>query len=293
LCDAWTKINLHSSQIAQNTSAITALQNAIPPVLTVSSCLMGSIQDIDVVLETLETQFCDYKTILGSTSQLTSSYAAPKVVCVTGSTKQLVNPKQTMSSLTAWAPNPTTLAENLQNLWATVCDIRQAVSLILTTCCQVSCENVILRISYKWIDKDTLRLFFTGTSLPIGFYDCGGETVLTLTDGLGNVATTVGLMLRDADPSIKQGILDDPFVDPLYHFDVTTLGGLDVTKGIVISADACFTNGDTSCIKCISLNIIPFVDAGCCVLTATVPTTITYKICYTPATTTTTTTTTP
>lgn len=241
LCDAWTKINLHSSQIAQNTSAITALQNAIPPVLTVSSCLMGSIQDIDVVLETLETQFCDYKTILGSTSQLTSSYS-PTVVCVTGSTKQLVNPKQTMSGIPGWVSSPTTLAQNLQNLWLTVCDIRQAVSLILTTCCQVSCENVILRISYKWIDKGTLRLFFTGTSLPIGFYDCGGETVLTLTDGLGNVATTVGLMLRDADPSIKQGILDDPFVDPLYHFDVTTLGGLDVTKGIVISADACFTN---------------------------------------------------
>jgi len=288
LCNAWGVINTHTSQIAANTEAIKILQNATTPTLSVSSCLLGAIEDIDVVLENLEGQFCSYKTVLGSTAQLTSSYS-PKAVCVTGSTKQLVNPKQTMSALAAWVPNPTTLAENLQNLWATVCDMRQAVNLILTTCCQVSCENVIIKISYKWIDNETLRLFFTGTTLPMGFYDCGGETVLTLTDGLGNVANTVGLKLRDADPTIKDGVLDDLTLNPLYSFDVTTLGGVDVTTGLNISANACFTNDDTSCIKCLSLNVLPYVNTGCCVITATVPTTITYKICYNAVTTTTTT----
>ena len=288
LCNAWGQINTHTSQIAQNTSDIRILQNSVPPVLTVSSCLSGTIEDIDVVLANLEGQFCGYKAVLGSTSQITTSYG-PNIVCVTGSTKQLVNPKQTMSGITGWRNTPATLAEHLQNLWLTVCDMRSAVNLILTTCCQVSCESIVIKLSYKWIDSETLRLFFTGTTLPMGFYDCGGETVLTLTDGLGNIAYTVGLKLRDADPSVRDGILDDLSINPLYSFDVTTLGSVDVTTGLTISANACFTNDDISCIKCLGLNVIPYVSTGCCTLTATVPTTITYKVCYSPATTTTTT----
>jgi hypothetical protein len=270
LCNAWAQINTNSQDILQLQADVSALQNATNPTLSVSSCLLGSIQDIDVVLENLEGQFCAYKTVLGSTTQLTSSYS-PKAVCVTGSTKQLVNPKQTMSALAAWAPNPTTLAENLQNLWATVCDMREAVNLILTTCCQVSCENVLIKITYKWIDKNTLRLFFTGTTLPMGFYDCGGETVLTLTDGLGNVYYTSGLKLRDADPTIKDGVLDDLTLSPLYHFDIiniSTATALEPTTGITISGDTCFTNGDTSCIKCLNVPVAAYF-GDCCTISNT------------------------
>jgi len=268
LCNAWAQINTNTQNIAQLQQDVINLQNATTPTLSVSSCLLGAIEDIDVVLENLEGEFCAYKTILGSTAQLTSSYSAPTIVCVTGSTKQLVNPKQTMSAITGWVNTPTTLAQNLQNLWLTVCDIRSAVNLILTTCCQVSCENVIIKISYKWIDKNTLRLFFTGTTLPMGFYDCGGETVLTLTDGLGNIATTVGLKLRDADPTIHDGVLDDLTLNPLYSFDVTTLGGVDVTTGLTISANACFTNDDITCIKCLNVSVIPYF-GDCCTISNT------------------------
>jgi hypothetical protein len=272
LCNAWAVINTHTSQIAKNTSDIETLKNTTTPTLSVSSCLLGAIEDIDVVLENLEGQFCSYKTVLGSTAQLTSSYSST-TVCVTGSTKQLVNPKQTMSALTAWVPNPTTLAQNLQNLWATVCDMREAVNLILTTCCQVSCENVLIKITYKWIDKNTLRLFFTGSNLPMGFYDCGGETVLTLTDGMGNVYYTTGLKLRDADPTIKDGVLDDLTLSPLYHFDIvniSTATALEPTTGITISGDTCFTNGDISCIKCLNVPIAAYFGECCTILNTSI-----------------------
>ena len=144
-------------------------------------------------------------------------------------------------------------------------------------------ESISIKISYKWIDQDTLRLFFTGSTLPMGFYDCGGETVFTLTDGLGNIAYTQGIKLRDADSTIKDGILDDVTLNPLYSFDVTTLGGVDVTTGLVMTSDACFTNGDSTCIKCLSVNIIPYVNKDCCTLTATKDVTIIYKTCTTPA----------
>lgn len=267
LCNAWAQINTNTQDIAQLQVDVLALQNATSPTLSVSSCLLGAIEDIDVVLENLEGEFCAYKTVFGSTAQLTSSYS-PTVVCVTGSTKQLVNPKQTMSAITGWVNTPTTLAQNLQNLWLTVCDMREAVNLILTTCCQVSCENVMIKITYKWIDKDTLRLFFTGSTLPMGFYDCGGETVLTLTDGLDNTYNTSGLKLRDADPTIKDGVLDDLTLSPLYHFDIidiSTATALQITTGITITGDTCFTNGDTTCIKCLNVPVAAYF-GDCCTI---------------------------
>jgi hypothetical protein len=286
LCNAWGVINTHTSQIIENTKAIKALENAVTPTLSVSSCLMGSIEDIDVVLENLEGQFCNYIEVLGSTTQLTSAIG-PNVICVNGGTKQLVNPKQNMSATivngqSVWVNNPSTVAQHLQNLWVTVCDIRSAVNLILTTCCQVSCESTIIKITYKWIDKDTLRLFFTGTILPMGFYDCGGETVLTLTDGLGNPYDTVGLKLRDADPTIKDGVLDDLTLSPLYHFDIesiSTATSLDVTTGITISANACFTNDDISCIKCLNVPVAAFF-GDCCTI-SNISTTDSITVMYT------------
>jgi hypothetical protein len=282
LCDAWSQIKTHSSQIAQLQSDVSTLQSATTPTLAIASCLLGSIQDIDVVLQNLETQFCSYKNVLGTTAQLTSSIST-NVVCVNGSTKQLVNPKQTMSAITGWVNTPTTVAQQLQNLWLTVCDMRSAVNLILNTCCQVSCENVIIKIAYKWIDKNTLRLFFTGTSLPMGFYDCGGETVLTLTDGLGNTHDTVGLKLRDADPTILDGVLDDVTISPLYSFDIIDIGSttpLVVSSGITISGNACFTNDDVTCIKCLNVPVAAFY-GDCCTVSNTSTTeslTIIYSI---------------
>jgi len=282
LCNAWAQINLNTSAIVVLNGKVKALEDATNPTIQIQSCLTNSIQDIDVVLGNLESQFCDYKTVLGSTTQISTSYG-PNIVCVTGSTKQLLNPKQTMSALTGWRPSPTNLAEHLQNLWLTVCDMREAVNLILTSCCQVSCESVMIKITYQWIDKDTLRLFFTNTSLPVGFYDCGGETVLTLTDGMGNTYNTVGLKLRDADPTIKDGVLDDITLSPLYSFDITdisTTTALKPSSGITITGDVCFTNGDTSCVKCLNIPIAAFF-GDCCTISNTSTTGESLTILYT------------
>jgi len=168
-------------------------------------------------------------------------------------------------------------------MWLTICDMRGAVKAILDTCCQVSCESISIKISYKWIDQNTLRLFFTGSTLPMGFYDCDqtNGTMFTLTDGLGNTSP-VYIKLRNSDPTIMDGVLDDLTNVPLYHFDVIDISSttpLDVTTGLVLTSDACFTNGDATCIKCLSLNIAAYVNKDCCTLTATAPVTITYKIC--------------
>lgn len=295
LCLVNTQVNTHTSQIATNTANIATLMNATTPVLQVASCLLNSIDDIDVVLENLETQFCSYKTALGTVGDITT--VSSRVCKDLSTSAQLSYPKQTMAGLTNWVQSPQNLGQVLQNLWLTVCDMRTAVNLILTTCCQVSCESISIKIAYKWIDANTLRLFFTGSVLPMGFYDCdqapapAGGTLLTLTDGLGN-SHDIHVLLRNSDPAITDGILDDLTINPLYSFDVIDISSttpLDVTTGLVITSDACFTNGDMSCIKCLTANVAAYVNKDCCTITATVPTTITYKICYSSVTTTTTT----
>ena len=295
LCQTVQTVSIDHPQVVQNTADIAALMNATNPVLQVQSCLSGSVTDIDVALENLETTFCSYKNVLGSTTDLTKVYSQP-YVCVNGSTKQLMNPKVGMSNMTGWNNTPTNLGQILQNMWLTICDMRGAVKSILDTCCQVSCESISIKISYKWIDQNTLRLFFTGSTLPMGFYDCdqsqNGGTLFTLTDGLGNTAP-VHIKLRNSDPTITDGVLDDLTNLPVYHFDITDIGSstsLDVTTGLVMTSDACFTNGDATCIKCLSLNIAAYVSKACCVITATSPVTIVYKVCYDVTTTTTTTT---
>ena len=261
---------------------IATLMNATTPTIQVQSCLLGSVADVDVVLQNLESTFCDYKNVLGTTTDLTKTYGQP-FVCVNGSTKQLMNPKVGMSNMTGWNNTPTSVAQTIQNMWLTICDMRGAVKAILDTCCQVSCESISIKISYKWIDQNTLRLFFTGSTLPMGFYDCDqtNGTMFTLTDGLGNTSP-VYIKLRNSDPTIMDGVLDDLTNVPLYHFDVIDISSttpLDVTTGLVLTSDACFTIGDSNCIKCLSVNIAAYVNKDCCTLTATAPVTITYKIC--------------
>lgn len=282
LCSLYDQVGLNTAQIAQNTADIATLMNATTPTIQVQSCLLGSVADVDVVLQNLESTFCDYKNVLGTTTDLTKTYGQP-FVCVNGSTKQLMNPKVGMSNMTGWNNTPTSVAQTIQNMWLTICDMRGAVKAILDTCCQVSCESISIKISYKWIDQNTLRLFFTGSTLPMGFYDCDqtNGTMFTLTDGLGNTSP-VYIKLRNSDPTIMDGVLDDLTNVPLYHFDVIDISSttpLDVTTGLVLTSDACFTNGDSNCIKCLSVNIAAYVNKDCCTLTATAPVTITYKIC--------------
>lgn len=290
LCQINSTVNLHTSQIANHEVRITALENATNPVLQISSCLSGTVEDIDVALENLETQFCAYKTTLGSASNLTVVQSRQ---CVTGSDVAL-STGSPMSSIIGWKNSVANLGDSLQNLWLTVCDIRAAVKSIQDNCCKVTCDDIIIDFDYKWIDAVTLRLFFLPKgNLPMGFYDCNDAqgNMLTFTDGLGNEYYTY-IHFRRQDPADLTGVFDD--VDILtngYDIDFTN-SPLDTSTGLTVTGNECFTNGSTSCIKCLNKLIAAYVNKDCCTITASSEVTIVYKQCYSPIATTTSTTTT-
>lgn len=297
LCAINTTVNSHTSELTDHETRITILENATTPVLTINSCLAGAVQDIDVALENLEHDWCDYRTVIGTPALLTEGVGRQ---CAALNTDRQLATGLPMSALTGWKASVANVGQSLSNLWLTICDLRSAIKIIQSTCCQVDCNSIKVDFSYKWIDKDTLVLyFFPKAAIPVPFYDC--DTVqgnrFTLTDGLGNEAVVFMHFRKSNYPADLTGIMDDLTNPTTYGYqtyvvaDIGTTTPLDVTTGLVLTGDACFTNGDITCMKCVTKNIAAFVDDECCTLTAKgSATTITYKVCYTPTNTTTTTT---
>jgi hypothetical protein len=300
LCQINTTVNSHTNELADHETRITILENAETPVLTINSCLSGTVENIDVALEALENEWCDYKTVLGTPALMTEGIGRQ---CAALNTDRQLATGLPMSALTGWKASVANIGQAFSNLWLTICDLRSAIKIIQSSCCQIDCNSIKVDFSYKWVDKDTLVLyFFPKASIPVPFYDC--DTVLgnqfTVTDGLGNEAIVYIHFRMSTYPADMTGVMDDLTNPTTYGYqtfvigDIGTSTPLDVTTGLVITSDACFTNGDISCVKCVTKNIAPFVDDNCCTITAKgSATTITYKVCYTPSNTTTTTTTSP
>lgn len=292
LCLLNSTVNTHTSQISGLDVRVTALENEVPVVPQISSCLLGVIADVETVVQELESQFCAYKVVLGSTSDI-NTVLTRQCSGLTGATPALSTGSPMAVSFPAWKNVVGDLSDSLTNLWLTVCDIRAAVKIIQSSCCKIDCNSIVVNFDYRWVDEFTLRLYFTPkTTVPLGFWDCidaqGNE--FTFTDGLGNTYP-VFIHFRREDPTDLTGVLDDPtIIANGYDVDLS-LSPLDTTTGITItSPNLCFTNGDVSCVKCFDKTIVGYVNTDCCTITSsTASNTIIYKICSNVTTTTSTT----
>jgi hypothetical protein len=96
-----------------------------------------------------------------------------------------------MGSLPGWitAGNYNTLADSVNNMWITICDIRSALFNVVTNCCAPSCDDVDLFITATF-SSPNIQLAIGGT---IGgtFTDCYfAGSFVTITDAYGNSYTT-------------------------------------------------------------------------------------------------------
>jgi hypothetical protein len=280
LCELRAQFQAHQTLVA---GQIQNLQNQIdnlPGSPQISAACVTPSTDLEVVVETLATQFCEYKSSLGPASEIT--VVKSRQCQNLNNAVPLASGTGTMSGLAGWKNNPQNLAESLQNMWLTICDIRGAVKLIQDNCCKVSCDDILIDFDAK-MDGPTLRLFFGVKSvLPSGFTDCDSTlgNKLNLQDGNGQKWYTY--------VKLRQDIFDDPNVLQMgYEIDLQNTP-LDASTGITFTMDACFTDGATSCIKCVSVYMAPG-QSGCCTLTASDDVTIVYQICNIASTSTTTT----
>lgn len=95
------------------------------PITISPSCVSGTpgvATPIGTAFEALETSYCNFKSLLGSPTQINTAVASQ---CFgLGGLDQLFNDTDQMNELTNWSSSPGTMAQSLTNAWLTICDMR-------------------------------------------------------------------------------------------------------------------------------------------------------------------------
>lgn len=183
VCDLYDTLVTQQSNITTIQNDISIIKQWInnykePDKLTITSgCASaanpGETVNIDTAFEAFEARYCDYISVLGSTTKWTTAMSA---MCPNLATEsQMQDLDLDMKDLANWIPNPNTVAENYNNLWLSVCDLRTALQTLLESntilpCVLISPNSVTID-SYNTISAD---ISWTASSLtniqnPTGF----------------------------------------------------------------------------------------------------------------------------
>jgi hypothetical protein len=284
LCAVAATVATHTLQIQQLEQDVADLMAdpgyQAPTPIPICILTPGVPQDLDVFVQELENQFCQLTETLGPNTDLVRAQGAQ---CANlSSATPLSTGTGTMSTYDPrWTITPTNFAQAMTNLWLTVCDIRGAVKSIQDNCCKVSCADIIVDFDIKRTLNDNgefvLMLYFVPkTIMPSTWYDCDqtpnsftdyGYTgnKLTITDSAGHI-TYAYIQLRSQD--LTTGILQDiPVLNSGYELNLDSTP-IDQNLDINIVSDICVTDGSTTCIKCINIDV-PYTNVGCCEITNT------------------------
>lgn len=163
-----------------------------PPVFDVtipSSCLSPAVNiPLETFVEDLETAFCALQTATGNPTQIGIGIAQQCINLDT--TPTLNNAAVSYAALPGWvsAGSYSTMADAVNNMWITICDIRTAVQSVVTNCCNPTCADVDITMTASYTNPN-ISLTFAG-SAP-GFSDCyPAGMYVTITDAYGVSYTT-------------------------------------------------------------------------------------------------------
>ena len=241
-CELKAVVDGHTGQITSLGNRVTALDNAggyTPPLVT-PNCILtpGTPTAMNLVLDELENQYCQLKTVLGTNAALTTAIGQQ---CNIGSAPAL-SKSGTMASAYSgsWNNVTTNVAQSLQNMWVTICDMRSAIYDIKNTTTQVDCSAFLLGFTAASnTDRTQVTVFFNGggTVIPAGFTNCNAQgSKLTITDGVGHTYTAyVDLTTAVSD---SDGIT----------YTISS-AGLNTSQPYLITVEGCLSKSGTVCSK--------------------------------------------
>lgn len=240
ICAINTIVTSHTSTLASHETRIATLESAPAitlPTVTPKCVLPATPTAMNVVLGALESQFCDLKAVLGSNTQLTAAAAQQ---CTGLNAATALSQSGTMSGITNWNSTATTVAQSLQNLWITVCDMRAAVYSLKTTAGTTDCSAFLLGfVAAANNDRSIVTLYFnTGaTVIPSGFANCNAQgSKVTITDTSGH--SYVGYVDLVASVTNSSG----------YAFTVTG-ASLNAGQNYTVVVEGCVTKNGNACSK--------------------------------------------
>ena len=256
LCAIDTLVNSHTGQITSIDNRVTVLESATGTVIptVIPNCLLtpGTAVNINVLLDELEAQYCNLRTVLGSNNAL--SVAIAQQCSGLGST-QALSAAGTVSSLPGWNNTVSNVAQSFQNLWVVLCDMRQAIYDIKDCCGQTDCSQFLLGFTGATNnDRTAVTVFFSGgaTVIPSGFTNCTAQgSKITISDLSGHsYVAYVDLLTAASD------------VDGITY----TVSGsnLNPAQNYTITVEGCITKNGNVCSK--TVNYI--VSAPCPIITS-------------------------
>jgi len=240
LCDLKTTVDSHTTLISGLNTRVTVLENtsadALPQVTL--QCLNGSsaLVDLDVALETVSTELCSLKGVLGTNTSISSAAAKQ---CTGLSSFNALSQTGTMSGISGWKTTATTLADSINNLWLTVCDMRGAMSDIKTIVYTVDCNTVVIDFTATTnVARDTVTINFNGlTTIPTGFAECNqAGSKITIADSSGTKYT--GNIQVVANKANSSGV------------SISLTGaGLNASLNYIVTIETCVSKNGQLCNK--------------------------------------------
>lgn len=127
----------------------------------------------------LETEFCQLQSAIGTTDDITDAVLKQ---CPNLNDQDRLSAGGVMSSIGGWINAPVTLADSINNMWLTVCDMRAAVQQVLDGCCFSLCSYLQLGYDVIW---DA-----TGQIITISFNTPGFATIYNQAPPAGSASFT-------------------------------------------------------------------------------------------------------
>lgn len=179
------------SQIVGNTNSINNIlasgATAIPDVY--AYCFLSSgtgLYPMDIVVDDLTKSVCNYYSTVGTSTQMALAGSQQCSNLNTG--PRFAMPNAQMQSITGWVNQITNVAQSINNLWLTTCDLRGGMELVMSQI-KPSCSQVI--VDYQAVPTivagvtPTMLIYFAGyTFVPDGYTDTGSS--VRIVDGAGN-----------------------------------------------------------------------------------------------------------
>lgn len=250
ICEIKGLVDTHTTQISGLNNRVVVLENITPdafPQVSVA-CITGNnaLVDLDDAITSVATDLCSLRGVVGTNTAITA--AAAKQCSQLGSLPALSS-TGTMSNLTGWKTNVTTLSDSIYNLWLTVCDIRGAIGGLKETVGTVDCSSVIVDfVASLNSQRDSLTINFNGlTTIPVGFAECSQlGSKLTVTDTAGNKYN--GYVAVVANKNNSSGVT------------ISLIGSaLDTALNYTVELESCVVKEGKSCTK----NIVKTLYTAC------------------------------
>lgn len=219
-------------QIALLDAEITAVCAPIAGLEVTPVCSAPAIPTlINKALEALESAFCSYRNFTGTPDELSKAIALD---CPNLNTLSALSNTNTMSDIYGWVNTPTNVAQSMNNLWLTICDIRSAIRNILIGCCVnspclsfiVFYELVFDTNNNQWMDivfndgvypppspmpglngtqtiikKLNSPLYYDGSVVAPGWiatdFPTIGNVIITINDGSSDIVLDTGFTIVD------------------------------------------------------------------------------------------------